>query len=251
MTVPEVTAIIPVFNDRTALGRAIPESLAALSAITEHFEVIVAEDGSTDGSAELVREYAARDALVQLLHSGERLGRGTALSRAIRQARGAIVCYYDVDLATDLQHLRTLIDEIRNGADISTGSRLLKESDIRRTGSREIASRSYNFLVRHILKSRLFDHQCGFKAFSRVKILPILPVIWSKHWFWDTEILVLAQRAGLVVTEFPVRWRAGRGTTVRVKDVFGMGSSILTLWWQIHVSKDTGEYPDSTPIIQR
>lgn len=238
MTMPEVTAIIPVFNDRPALEHAIPESLFILSTITEQFEVIVAEDGSTDGSAELVREFETKDPRVKLLHSDRRLGRGTALNRAIRQAQGTIVCYYDVDLATDMQHLPRLIEEIRKGADISTGSRLLPESDIRRTESREIASRSYNFLVRHILGSRLCDHQCGFKAFNKAKILPVLPEIRSNHWFWDTELLVRAQRAGYKVTEFPVRWRAGKGTTVRVKDVFGMGSSILRLWWQIHVSKD-------------
>jgi len=238
MAAPEVTAIIPVFNDRPALERAVPESLAALSSVAEHFEVIVAEDGSTDGSAEFVRDYERKDPRVRLLHSDKRLGRGTALNRAIREARGSIVCYYDVDLATDMQHLPELIENIRNGADISTGSRLLRESDIRRTGGREIASRTYNFLVRFLLGSRLFDHQCGFKAFNRQKILPLLPTIQSNHWFWDTEVLVRAQRKGFIVKEFPVRWRAGKGTTVRVKDVFSMGSSILRLWWQIHVSED-------------
>ena len=148
------------------------------------------------------------------------------------------MCYYDVDLATDMLCLHTLIGEIRHGADISTGSRLLPESDIRRTKGRDIASRSYNFLVRLILRSRLYDHQCGFKGFNRDKILPVLPAIRSDHWFWDTEILVRAQRMGYPVAEFPVHWRAGKGTTVRLKDVFSMGSSILRLWWQIHVSKD-------------
>ena len=238
MTVAEITAIIPVFNDRPALECAIPESLSILSTITGQFEVIVAEDGSTDGSAELVRGYETKDTHVKLLHSDRRLGRGTALNRAIFQATGTIVCYYDVDLATDMQYLPRLIEEIRNGADISTGSRLLPGSDTRRTGGREIASRSYNFLVRHILGSRLYDHQCGFKAFNKTKILPVLPEIRSNHWFWDTELLVRAQRKGFRIAEFPVRWRAGKGTTVRVKDVFGMGSAILCLWWQIHVSKN-------------
>lgn len=238
MAEPEVTAIIPVFNDRPALERAIPVSLEVLAQITDKFEVIVAEDGSTDGSTAFVREYEKHSPRVRLLHSDERLGRGTALNRAIREAQGSIVCYYDVDLATDMQHLPELIGAIRSGADIATGSRLLPESDIRRTGGREIASRSYNFLVRCILGSRLFDHQCGFKAFNKAKILPILSTIQSNHWFWDTELLVRGLRRGYTVTEFPVRWRAGNGTTVRVKDVFGMGSSILRLWWQIHVSKD-------------
>lgn len=225
-----------MFDDRNALERAIPESQRALSGITDQFELIVAEDGSTDGSADLVREYETRDPRVRLLHSSERLGRGMALTHAIHKAQGAIVCYYDVDLATDMRCLGKLIGEIRNGADISTGSRLLLESDIRRTGGREIASRSYNFLVRHILGSTLHDHQCGFKAFRRSKILPLLPEIRSTHWFWDTELLMRAQLAECVVTEFPVHWRAGSGTTVRFKDVFSMGVSILKLWWLIHVS---------------
>ncbi|MFA5414430.1 MAG: glycosyltransferase [Methanoregula sp.] len=238
MTEPEVTAIIPVYNDCPALRVAIPQSIETLSRITNSFELIVAEDGSTDGSAARVEEFSQRDARVHLLHSDARQGRGKALNRAFGTARGSIVCYYDVDLATDMQHLFRLIGAIREGADISTGSRLLPDSDIRRTGGREIASRSYNFLVRLFLGSRVFDHQCGFKAFNKSRILPVLPRIRSEHWFWDTEILVRAQRQGYTVTEFAVRWRAGKGTTVKAKDIFSMGTAILRLWWQIHVQKD-------------
>jgi glycosyltransferase involved in cell wall biosynthesis len=238
MREPDVTAIIPVFNDLHSLEIAIPKSLEYLSGITERFELIIAEDGSTDGGAELVRRYEKRDSRIQLLHSDKRLGRGKALTRAIHASKGEIVCYYDVDLATDMQHLHELIDAIRKGADISTGSRLMSASDSVRTGGREIASRSYNFLVRLFLESRILDHQCGFKAFNKVHILPILPTVQSNHWFWDTEILVRSQRKGFVVKEFPVRWRAGKGTTVKAKDIIEMGSSILRLWWQIHVSEN-------------
>ncbi len=232
---PEVTAIIPVFNDRPALEIAIRDSLEALSGITSEFEILVAEDGSNDGSTEFVREYEARDNRVRLLHHDKRQGRGRALNRAIREARGKIVCYYDVDLATDMRHLPELISAIRNGSDISTGSRLLPASDIVRTEGREIASRGYNFLVRLVLGSTIHDHQCGFKAFDRERILPILTTVQSNHWFWDTEILVRSQRAGYRVTELPVRWRAGKGTTVRFKDIFEMGTAILRLWWQLNV----------------
>jgi glycosyltransferase involved in cell wall biosynthesis len=234
MTGPEVTAIIPVYNDRESLELAIPRSIEMLGTITGDFEIIVAEDGSNDGSAEFVRDYATRDVRVRLLHSDKRLGRGKALNRAICESKGSIVCYYDVDLATDLRHLPA---SIRNGAALATGSRLMPTSDIVRTTGREIASRSYNFLVRIFLMSRIFDHQCGFKGFNKTHIIPLLPTIQSDHWFWDTEILVRAQKKGFHVAEFPVRWRAGKGTTVKVKDIFEMGSSILRLWWQIHVQK--------------
>ncbi len=161
----EVSAVLPVYNDLAALRIAIPRSLETLEEIAPgRFELIVAEDGSTDGSADFVREYEERDPRVRLLHADERLGRGRALNRAFAAARGSIVCYYDVDLATDMQHLAELIGSIREGCDIATGSRLLPESNIIRSGGREIASRGYNMLVRLILRSRLHDHQCGFKA---------------------------------------------------------------------------------------
>ncbi|MCK9592046.1 MAG: glycosyltransferase [Methanoregula sp.] len=238
MVEPDITVVIPVFNDLRSLEIAIPRSIELLSRISNGFELLIAEDGSTDGSADLVRKYEQRDTRIHLLHSDERQGRGKALNRAIYEAKGKIVFYYDVDLATDMQHIPELIGAIREGADIATGSRLMPNSDIVRSGGREIASRSYNFLVRFFLGSKIFDHQCGFKAFNKEHILPILPTIRSNHWFWDTEILVRSQRNGSSVREFPVRWRAGKGTTVKMKDIFEMGSSILRLWWQIHVSKN-------------
>jgi len=234
----EISAVIPVYNDRKALTGAIPLSVSTLEAITPDFELIIAEDGSTDGSAELVRSWMEKDSRVRLFHSDERLGRGRALNRAFLAADGKIVCYYDVDLATDMKHLSTLIGAISSGYDISTGSRLLPESRIQRSGGREIASRGYNFLVRVVLGSRLHDHQCGFKAFSRDRVLAIIPSVKDTHWFWDTEVLVRAERKGYRICEFPVVWEQGEKTTVRRHDVWDMGTAVLRLWWQLHVSED-------------
>lgn len=230
MTSIEVSAVIPVYNDLPALKVAIPVSIEVLSKVTDSFEILVAEDGSTDGSAEFVRAVEQTDPRIHLLHSDQRLGRGRALNRAFTAAQGTIVCYYDVDLATDMQHLAEVIDAVREGSDIATGSRLLPESDIVRTGGREIASRGYNLLVRTILGSKLYDHQCGFKAFNRARLLPLLEKVDDTHWFWDTEVLVRGARAGYRIREIPVRWRQGPGTTVKRKDVVDMGSAILRLW---------------------
>jgi glycosyltransferase involved in cell wall biosynthesis len=234
----EVSAVIPVYNDREALAKAIPLSISTLEAVTIDFELIIAEDGSRDGSADFVQLWTEKDPRVRLLHSDERLGRGKALNRAFSSAKGRIVCYYDVDLATDMKHLKTLISAIRDGYDIATGSRLLPDSRIQRSGGREIASRGYNLLVRTVLGSRLHDHQCGFKAFSRERVLGVIPSVKDTHWFWDTEILVRAARQGYRICEFPVIWNQGETTTVRRHDVWDMGTAVLRLWWQLHVSKD-------------
>lgn len=233
----EVAAVIPVYNDKKALETAIPESIQALSSVTQDFELIIAEDGSTDGSAEYVMEWESKDPRIRLLHSDERLGRGRALNRAIGAANAPVCCYYDVDLATDMKHLPQLVRAIRDeGYDLSTGSRLMPGSDIVRSGKREVASRGFNFLVRLILGSSLYDHQCGFKGFKRERLLALVPEVRDNHWFWDTEVLVRGQKKGYRVLEFPVRWREGAGTTVRKNDVFKMFRAILRLWWQLHVS---------------
>ena len=96
---------------------------------------------AADGSAEAVKNFATQDTRVRLLHSDTRLGRGTALNRAFADAKAPVVCYYDVDLATDMRHLNELIGAIDEGYDIATGSRLLRQSRIQRTGGRELASR--------------------------------------------------------------------------------------------------------------
>jgi len=238
MNQTEITAVIPVYNDRVSLKEAIPRSLEELEIISEHFELIIAEDGSTDGSPDLVKNYTERDPRVRLLHSDKRLGRGRALNNAFSASNGMIVCYYDVDLATDMHYLPVLIGAIREGYDIATGSRLMPESDVARTGEREIASFGYNLLVKMFLRSPLNDHQCGFKAFQRDRVLALIPSVRASHWFWDTELLVRAQRAGYKIKEIPVRWQQGKGTTVKMKDVWEMGTAIFRLWWQLHVSKN-------------
>jgi len=229
----EVTAVIPVFNDVESLKRAIPVSIETLEKITDSFEIIIAEDESSDGSRELVEEWEKKDPRVILMHSDKRQGRGNALNKSFTAAKGRIVCYYDVDLATDMKHLKELVGAIRDGADISTGSRLMPQSDVVRTQGREIASRGYNFLVRLILRSKLYDHQCGFKGFNRERLLAMLPEVTSPHWFWDTEVLVRAQHKGYKIAEFPVVWTTGTGTTVRFKDVFSMGTDILKLRFKL------------------
>lgn len=225
-----VSAVIPVYNDKESLTRAIPVALRYLEQITPAFELIIAEDASTDGSYELACEWAEKDERVRVLHRDKRLGRGSALNNAASSASGDIFCYFDVDLATDMIQLPGLIISIRNGNDIAIGSRLLKGSTVIRRPGRELKSRAYNFFSRIWLGSSIRDHQCGFKAFHRIRMLRLLPKIQDTHWFWDTELLAYAEREGYHIEEIPVIWKEGRGTTVKNSDVILMGRSILSLW---------------------
>ena len=210
---------------------------STLQEITSSFEIIIAEDGSTDGTDRIAAELADTHEYVKHLHSDARQGRGRALNRAFKFASGDILCYIDVDLATDMKHLSELIDAIRyEGYDFSTGSRMMPTSDVKRPLKRGIASKGFNFLTRNFLRSELYDHQCGFKGFKRESLFELMDSVEDEHWFWDTELLVRAQHAGYKVKEFPVIWRHGGATKVDlVKDVIGMGSQILRLWWQLHV----------------
>ncbi|PWR71725.1 glycosyl transferase [Methanospirillum lacunae] len=230
-----ISVVIPVYNDLPALKEAVPLTLKMMDDVFSGFEIIIAEDASTDGSTECAASWQEKDSRIIHLHRDQRLGRGSALTTAALQAKGDIFCYFDVDLATDMSYLPQLIRAVTDGADIATGSRLLSDSNITRSLGREVKSRGYNWLVRFILRSRLKDHQCGFKAFNKDKLLSLLPEIKDTHWFWDTEVLVRAQRKGYVIEEIPVIWREGPGTTVKSQDIWKMGRSILNLWWKLHV----------------
>ena len=225
--------VLPAYNESKRIEGTVERTAASLSDITSSFEIIIAEDGSTDGTDKICESLAKKHDFVKHLHSDERQGRGRALNRAFIASRGQILGYIDVDLATDMKHLKELVQSIRDGYDFATGSRMLPESDVKRPFKRGFASKGFNFLTRLMLGSRLYDHQCGFKSFRRDAFFSLMDKVKDTHWFWDTELFVRAQRAGYRVKEFPVEWRHGGATKVNlVKDVFGMGSQILRLWYE-------------------
>ena len=230
----QVSVVFPAYNEANYLDTAVENTVQKLDELVVSYEIIIAEDGSTDGTAERSEDLAQKYPFVRHVHGEKRLGRGTALNHAFRQSRGEVLVYMDLDLATDLKYLKPLVQAISvEGYDFATGSRMLPESKVERSLSRSISSKSYNFLVRHILDSKLRDHQAGFKAFKREPTLQLLEEVSARHWFWDTEILVRAQRKGFRVKEIPVEWKSGRKTKVNLfKDSYNMGKQVLKLWWQ-------------------
>jgi hypothetical protein len=234
----EVSVVLPAYNEADSIEWTIEATLDALDSFLDGgYEVIVAEDGCDDRTPEIAARLAAEDPRIRHVHSDRRLGRGGALERAFRAADGDVLAYFDTDLATDLKHLEELIERVRSGEyDVATGSRWIPGRVADRPAKRGVPSRGYNRLVRLFLRSELRDHQCGFKAFSREAFDALSAQVQDSHWFWDTEMLVRAQREGFRVAEFPVEWTPQGDTKVDlVRDVFGMGSQIVRTWWQLVV----------------
>ena len=231
----EVSVVFPAYNEVDYLEPAVEKTAQALKAFTCSFELIIAEDGSTDGTAERSEELAKKYPFIRHIHGEKRLGRGTALNNAFRQSNGRILVYMDVDLATNIEQLKSLVKAVdEEGFDFAVGSRLLAESKVERSRTRQITSESYNFLVRAMLGSKLKDHQCGFKAFKREALMQLLDEVAARHWFWDTELLVRASRKGYAIKEIPVEWTSPRKTKVHLlKDSFSMAGQVVKLWWRL------------------
>ncbi len=236
----EVSVVLPAYNEADTIERTVRTTLSTLDAFLPagSYEVVVAEDGCEDATPEIASRLAAEDDRVRHFHSDERLGRGGALNAAFRAANGDTLAYFDTDLATDMRHLEELIESVRSGdADVATGSRWIPGEQADRPVKRGIPSRGFNLAVRTLLGSELRDHQCGFKAFSREAFESLVDDVEDEHWFWDTEMLVRAQRHGFTVAEFPVDWTPrGDSKVDLVRDVFGMGSQILRCFWEFNVS---------------
>jgi glycosyltransferase involved in cell wall biosynthesis len=230
-----VSVVFPAYNEATTLEAAVEKVTQALSEFARSYEIIIAEDGSTDGTDKLAAALAEKYPFVKHIHGEKRLGRGTALKNAFKQSSGEVLVYMDLDLATDVKHLKSLVDAVEcEGYDFATGSRLLSESKVKRSGTRHLASKTYNFMVRALLGSEVKDHQCGFKAFRREPLMQLLDEVGANHWFWDTEILVRAYRRGYKIKEIPVSWKGGSETKVRLlQDSLNMGWQILSLWWHL------------------
>ncbi|MFB6127633.1 MAG: flippase-like domain-containing protein [Halolamina sp.] len=236
---PAVTVVLPAYNEADTIEATVRATLSTLSAFLadDDYEVVVAEDGCEDRTPEIADRLAAADPRVRHFHSDERLGRGAALERAFAASDGDVLAYFDTDMATDMRHLEELIERIRSGeADVATGSRWLPGAEADRPAKRGVPSRGFNALTRLVLRSELRDHQCGFKAVSRPAFEALVDDVEDDHWFWDTELLVRAQREGFAVAEFPVDWEPkGDSKVDLVRDVFGMGSQIVRTWWQLSV----------------
>lgn len=204
---PAIDIVVPVYNEEEALAASVSRLVQYLaSSMHVTWQVTIADNASTDGTGRIGAELAAEHDGVRYLRLEEK-GRGRALKHAWLNSTAEVVAYLDVDLSTDLAALPPLIAPLLSGhSDVSIGTRLGRTSRVVRGPKREFISRTYNALLRGTLGVRFSDAQCGFKAMRAEAARVLLPHIEDAGWFFDTELLVLAERAGLRIHEIPVDW---------------------------------------------
>jgi putative flippase GtrA len=204
---PLVEVVVPVHNEQRLLVASVTRLHHYLTASFPFpFRITIADNASTDRTWPLARELAARLPRVAAVHLDQK-GRGRALRQVWSGSDAAVLAYTDVDLSTDLAALLPLVAPLVSGhSDLAIGTRLHRGARIVRGPKREAISRAYNLLLRATLGTGFSDAQCGFKAIRADAARALLPLVRDGDWFFDTELLVLAERAGLRIHEVPVDW---------------------------------------------
>jgi putative flippase GtrA len=204
---PSVEVVVPVFNEAGSLERSVRGLHRYLGAeFPFSWRIVIADNASTDATPAIAEALTRELPGVELLRI-DRKGRGRALREAWSRSDARVVCYMDVDLSTDLRGLLPLVAPLLSGhSDLAIGTRLARSARVVRGPKREFISRSYNRLLRTVLRARFSDAQCGFKAMTATAAKRLLDDVRDDGWFFDTELLVLAQRQGLRIHEVPVDW---------------------------------------------
>lgn len=218
-----VTIAIPVLNEETVLDRTVRSVVAAARAINgAEVEIVIADNGSEDATADIGERLALEFPDVRYLRIGAR-GKGIAVRRAWESSDADVFAFMDADLATDLSALPRLVAAAAGSGGIAYGSRYHGDSDVVRSPTRTAVSRAYRAVVRSLLGTSVADAPCGFKAASRRVVRDVMPAVADDRWFFDTELVVRAERAGFPLIEVPVTWREvsyeGRRSKVNVPKV--------------------------------
>lgn len=199
--------VVPVHNEQAALEDSVRRLRGYVaSTFPYRTRITIADNASTDATLAIAHDLAERLDDVEVLHL-EQKGRGRALRAAWTRSEAPVLAYLDVDLSTDLAALLPLVAPLVSGhSDLAIGTRLARTSRTVRGPKREVISRCYNLILRGSLRARFSDAQCGFKAIRKDVAQQLLPLVEDESWFFDTELLVLAERAGLRIHEVPVDW---------------------------------------------
>ena len=247
---PNYSIVIPAYNESARIPAALQQVVACVRERAWHAEVIVVNDGSTDRTAEVVRDFARTAPEVRLVENPGNRGKGYSVRAGMLQALGEIVMFTDADLSSPIEEAERLFDAIAAGADIAIGSRWLEKNrqTQRQPLYRQFFGRCFNAVTRLVMGLPFADTQCGFKAFTRHAAQTVFQLQTIERWGFDPEILFIALKRGFRVVEVPVSWAHDERTRMSyLRDGLVMLEELARVRW----NAITGHYNKKIEHIHR
>jgi glycosyltransferase involved in cell wall biosynthesis len=240
---PRFSIVIPAYNESARIPATLESVVACIREKQWSAEVVVVNDGSTDSTAKLVRDFAIRAPEVRLIENPGNHGKGYSVRAGVLQAQGDIVMFTDSDLSAPIEEAERLFTAIAKGADIAIGSRWLESGRQihRQPLYRQFFGRCFNFVCRMVMNLPFADTQCGFKAFTRNAAQTVFQLQTIERWGFDPEILFIAIKRGFRIVEVPVSWAHDERTRMSyLKDGLQMLKELAIVRWNAltgHYSK--------------
>lgn len=216
-----LSLFIPVYNEEAVIEDTINETLMCLEGLGLDYELFLVDDGSGDSSGRICLKASDLNPRVRCVGFEDGHSYRENLAQSFSLAGFGIVHFMDADLSTDLKHLGEAVSYMREGYDIAVGSRHVEGASVKRGLRRLLVSNLFKHFVRLLFGSSIHDHECGFKTFRRDKLVKLVGLMGfdeerKRKMFWDTELLVRAQKMGLKIKEYPVDWREGGKTSISI-----------------------------------
>ncbi|MFQ6131911.1 MAG: dolichyl-phosphate beta-glucosyltransferase [Armatimonadota bacterium] len=232
----DVSIIIPAYNEEARLGPTLEAVLSFLGSGGRSHEVVVVDDGSSDGTPDIARQWQQRSPKLRLLRNEQNRGKGYSVRRGVGESRGEVILFADADNSTPIEQADALLARLEEGADVAIASRALPDSrlEVRQPLYRETMGKAFGALVRLITGLPFRDCQCGFKAFKREVAQRLFAKLSVERWAFDSELLYLAvKKYGYKVAEVPVRWINSPDTRVNaLTDSWQMLRDLLRVRWR-------------------
>lgn len=230
----KIIFIIPTYNEESIVEQNILKLLDYLREnLSNHsWFILIADNGSDDHTIEIASRLSDQYPEIKYFHIRQK-GRGYALKKAWQHYESDIYFYMDCDLATGLEAIKPAVEAITKGDfDIAIGSRLAKGARVTRSWTRELTSRGLNIITKPLLSTKISDMQCGFKAVKKKIVEEILPKVEDNGWFFDTELLILAEKSGYKINEIPVEWVESRSQKrkSKVKIISTIADDLRKIW---------------------